>query len=99
MEVESVNSFLDYLETIKNKSNNTIDAYRKDLRIFFEFLTAKKKVNKVDDEFLNNITLSDLYSFMAYCEKVRNNSAYARARKVATLKSYFNFIEKKVKDN
>lgn len=97
MEVESVNSFLDYLETIKNKSVNTIDAYRKDLRIFFEFLTAKKKADTVDDEFLNKITLRDLYSFMTYCEKVRNNSAYARARKVATLKSYFNFIERKLK--
>lgn len=97
MEVESVNLFLDYLKTIKNKSDNTIDAYRKDLRVFFEFVATKKKVNKVDNEFINSITLSDLYSFMTYCEKTRKNSAYARARKVATLKSYFNFIERKLK--
>ncbi|MCX0420276.1 tyrosine recombinase XerC, partial [Clostridium perfringens] len=41
--------------------------------------------------------LSDIYAFLAFLEKVRNNSAYARARKVATLKSFFKFLNSKIK--
>ncbi|AOR23616.1 tyrosine recombinase XerC [Clostridium taeniosporum] len=107
---DSVIDFLNYLETIKNKSGNTITAYKKDLTIFFRFmklyrgLVKDKKIEfedinitDIDDEFLKTIKLRDLYAFMSFIEKYRNNSAYARARKVATLKSYFKFLQGKAK--
>ncbi len=106
----SVTDFLTYLETIKNKSENTIDAYRKDLIIFFRFMIKYRdlvkderiefeeiKINSIDDDFLKSIKLRDLYAFMSFIEKYRGNSAYARARKVATLKSYFKFLQGKAK--
>ena len=101
--------FLTYLETIKNKSENTINAYRKDLIIFFRFmlkyrgLTSEETefddidITSVNDEFIKSIRLRDLYAFMSFTEKYRQNSAYARARKVATLKSYFKFLQGKAK--
>ena len=107
---ESLIDFLNYLETIKSKSVNTIIGYKTDLIIFFRFIMIYSgKVNsnlvdfeeidisKIDDEFLQNIKLRDLYAFLSFTEKYRNNSAYARARKVATLKSFFKYLQGKVK--
>ena len=35
---ESVSDFLNYLETIRSKSPNTIDGYKIDVTLFFRFL-------------------------------------------------------------
>ncbi|OCA99756.1 tyrosine recombinase XerC [Clostridium beijerinckii] len=107
---ESLVDFLNYLETIKSTSINTIDGYRIDLTIFFRFMMIyKQKVNSdsvefedidisvIDDEFLRGIKLRDLYAFLSFTEKYRDNSSYARARKVATLKSFFKFLFGKAK--
>lgn len=106
---ESVVDFLTYLETIRNRSQNTIEAYKKDLIIFFKFMLKYRKltddktefedidISSVNNDFIKTIRLRDLYAFMSFTEKYRQNSAYARARKVATLKSYFKFLQGKVK--
>ena len=107
---ESVVDFLSYLETIKNKSPNTIVAYKKDLIIFYRFLFIYKgkvdskkvpfdevDIRSADNDFIRSIKLRDLYAFMSFIEKYRNNSAYSRARKVATLKSYFKYLSGKAK--
>ncbi|QPR51341.1 tyrosine recombinase XerC [Clostridium perfringens] len=103
--------FLNYLENVKGKSLNTVKGYSVDLGLFFKFLKVYKglennieleKIEEVEisdlgDNFIKDITLSDIYAFLAFLEKVRNNSAYARARKVATLKSFFKFLNSKIK--
>ncbi len=107
---ESLVDFLNYLETIKSTSINTIDGYRIDLTIFFRFMMIyKEKVNSnsvefedidisvIDNEFLRGVKLRDLYAFLSFTEKYRDNSSYARARKVATLKSFFKFLFGKAK--
>lgn len=107
---ESVVDFLNYLETIKNKSANTVTAYKKDLTIFFRFIYLYKGLVKdknipfdeidisgADNNLIRSIKLRDLYAFMSFIEKYRKNSAYSRARKVATLKSYFKYLSGKAK--
>jgi integrase/recombinase XerD len=106
---KSINDFLTYLETIKGKSPNTINGYRYDLIMFFRFLKLYKKmstkdtnfeeinISDIDENFLNNISLSDLYAFISFSEKNRKNGTYARARKVAALKSFFKFLQGKEK--
>ncbi len=103
--------FLNYLENVKGRSPRTINEYSNDLGLFFKFLKVYKglennieleKIEEVEisdlgDNFIKDITLSDIYAFLAFLEKVRNNSAYARARKVATLKSFFKFLNSKIK--
>lgn len=106
----SLRDFLSYLETIKGKSNNTIDGYKIDLTLFFRFLKIYKglpiddslefqeiPINDITNDFIKLIKLSDMYAFLSFVEKQRNNSAYARARKVASLKSFFKYLYEKAK--
>lgn len=105
-----VSEFLTYLETIKGKSINTINGYKVDLIMFFRFLKLYRNEIKdntipfdqieifdINDDFIKRIKLSELYAFMSFLEKYRNNSNYARARKVATLKSFFKYLQNKAK--
>ena len=101
--------FLSYMLTIKGKSQNTVQVYFYDLRVFFRFmklhrnLTDKKSdydnisIADIDLDFIRTITLSDLYAFLAYVSNSRDNSSYARARKVASLKSFFKYLTLKAK--
>ncbi|RXI47560.1 recombinase XerC [Clostridium tetani] len=106
---QQLNNFLNYLTTVKERSPNTMSAYKVDLVMFFRFLKLYKTklpkdiefddidISDIDDEFIRKITLTDLYSFMAFLDNYRDNGSYAKARKVATLKSFFKFLYSKVK--
>lgn len=101
--------FLSYMQTIKGKSANTVQVYFYDLRVFFRFLKLHKNlvnhdadfdnidISDVDIELIKKVTLSDLYAFMAFVSNDRDNSSYARARKVSSLKSFFKYLTFKVK--
>lgn len=98
--------FLIYLTAIKGKSKRTRDEYEYDLTLFFKFLLALERdadvanlkdieIDEIDAAFIQNIALEDMYLFLEYCEEVRKNSAVTRARKVATLKSFFKYLKTK----
>lgn len=101
--------FLNYLSVIKGKSSNTVNGYRIDLTLLFKFLKLYRgmipkdisfemiEIKDIDDEFINSIKLTDLYAYLSYVEKNRANSAYARARKVAAIKSFFRYIYTKTR--
>lgn len=101
--------FLNYLQTIKGKSINTIQVYFYDLRVFFRFLKIHRNLVDKKTEFdeiiisdldiiiIKTVTLSDLYAFMSYVSNNRDNTSHARARKVASLKSFFNYLMNKAK--
>ncbi len=99
--------FLNYLQTIKGKSKNTVQVYFYDIRLFLRFLKLQRKLVDKDTEFdkisisdidislLKTVTLSDLYDFMSFISNSRNNASLARARKVASLRSFFNYLSSK----
>lgn len=112
--------FLNYIQTIKGKSQNTVKEYYFDLRTFFRFMKVHKGLlsNNIDSdksilsrendfdkipiddiniELIRTITLSDLYEYMAYVNRVRSNNANSRARKVASIKSFFRYLNIKAK--
>ena len=82
--------YLNYLETIKGKSKNTIRAYSYDLRLFFRFIKVHKKIvsvdmsdlsefdniiiNDISPDILGDITLSDLYSVLIHLMLVQEKS-------------------------
>jgi integrase/recombinase XerD len=104
-----LSEFLNYLNIIKGKSKNTIDGYQIDLILFFRFLKLHKglcckdinfdeiTVYEIDDNFIKSVKLNDIYAFLAFAEKQRNNSTYARARKVASIKSFFKYLNNRTK--
>jgi len=98
-----VKDFLNYMETIKGKSKNTIHEYFYDLRTFLRFIKMHKglvdeqdlsdiDISDVTIDLIRTITLSDLYAYMSYVSRERDNNASSRARKVASIKSFFNYL-------
>ncbi|NLY43856.1 MAG: tyrosine recombinase XerC [Clostridiaceae bacterium] len=101
--------YLNYIGTIRGKSNSTIKEYFFDLRTFFRFMKMHKgladsstefekiPIDDIDVNFIKYITLSDLYEYMAYVSLDRGNNASSRARKVASIKSFFNYLHSKAR--
>lgn len=100
--------FLTYLEVIKGKSTNTVNAYYYDLRLFYRYVKIKNSSNKITFDEIDNLEISDvpfdwikkvrltdLYDFMNYVNRSRSNSSSARARKVSCLKTYFKYLTNK----
>ena len=103
-----IKDFLNYIETIKGKSKNTTKEYFYDLRLFLRFMLRNKGLSKendidlidivnIDIGLIKTITLSDLYAYMSFLSRERDNNASARARKVASIKSFFNYLTNKAK--
>lgn len=101
--------YINYLTTIKGKSSNTVDGYTYDLVLFLKFMSVYKglvpkdsdfdeiDISGITDDFFRSITLSNLYAFMSFTEKQRDNTSYARARKVASLKTFFKYLNGKAR--
>lgn len=99
--------FLNYLITIKNLSSKTVYNYKSDLKLLLRFLKKVKlrlkedvsliDISDIDDDFLRAITLTDMYMYLSYITMERKNGANARARKIASAKSFFKYLESKAK--
>lgn len=102
-----IKEYLYYLQTIRGKSQKTVDEYYIDLRTFFRFLKLRRKIVSDDVEFDNikiddvnldlikTVSLNDAYEYMDYLMRARNNQNATRARKCSSLKGYFNFLYSK----
>ena len=98
-----LNSFLDYTSTILNKSPNTIKEYNYDLNNFLKFIlvhfkmTDKKDLKDVDIHDMKistveKITLEDIHAYLFYLKNNFNSKAATRARKVASIRVFFNYL-------
>ena len=98
-----LNSFLDYMVTIQNKSPNTVKEYNYDLATFLKFLKIHFKLTNETE--LENITysdvsldtikkvkLDDLHAFLAYLTTNFNSKSATRSRKVSSLRMLFNYL-------
>ncbi|SHI70824.1 Site-specific recombinase XerD [Dethiosulfatibacter aminovorans DSM 17477] len=95
--------FINYIETIKGKSAKTAEEYFLDLRTFYRFcgmrfkLTDEKVFNNIDinsfsEDFLQRIKLQDLHSFISFVDRIKKNNNKTKARKVASLRSFFKYL-------
>lgn len=94
-----IRDYEDYLIIIQEKAESTVKSYIGDLMLFINFLKTKNNFKNipVDNVFINKIELHDIYSFLSYVKRGRNNSACARARKIASIKSFFKYCETKLR--
>lgn len=105
---EFLNSFLDYSITMLNKSPNSIKEYNYDLSMFLKFMKIHFKLTKETDmanisikdfniDILKKITLDDIHSFVYYLAIDNNNKPATRARKISTIRVFFNYLATKAK--
>jgi integrase/recombinase XerD len=96
---EIVKSYLDYLTVIKGRAKSTTYSYKIDLMLLVDFFKTKDKFKDMefDKNFIKEIELNDLYEFLAYVKNERENNSSTRSRKIATLKSFFDYCETKIK--
>ena len=79
--------YLNFLKNTKKSSDNTIQAYKRDLNFFFEYL------NKNNIEYLN-VEYDDIQK---YIEELNNEGRKAASisRRLATLRSFYGYLLKK----
>ncbi len=79
-------NFLFYLKNLKNSSNHTVRAYRRDILDFIDFL----KRNGLD---FDTVSRDDLRKFL-FELKEKNLSRKSIARKISGIRSFFKFLTK-----
>ena len=83
--------------------------FRSDLRNFFRFLKQSKNlvskdvplddisIADADISLVRDVTLTDIYSYMNYLSRDRGLNNTSRARKVATIRSFYKYLTNKAK--
>ena len=106
---ERVNEFLHHILVVKNASELTVNGYARDLRLLFEYIVAERRsispgelgvnfdLSFIDDKFLSEITLKDIYSFLTYCAQERGNNPTTRKRKASSIRSFYKYISDNMK--
>ena len=103
-----LNSFLDYSITMLNKSPNSIKEYNYDLTMFLRFIklhfhltdeTDFKQItiNDMTIDTIKSITLDDIHAFLSYLVSEYHSKPTTRARKVSTIRIFFNYLSRKAK--
>lgn len=104
-----VNEYISELSVVKGRSNQTVNEYLSDLRLFFRFLIAKRSnlrspdeleknfdMSDVDVDFISKITLKDVNEFLIYCAGERSNNTTTRSRKASSIRGFFKYISDKM---
>ncbi len=101
--------FLSYHQTIQGHSANTIHEYFLDLRNYLRFLKRTRGMVPADMPFdeipiddvgaalVGNITISDVYDWMNYLTVDRGLNNTSRARKLASIRSFYKYLTVKAK--
>jgi len=102
-------NYLNYMLVIKGRSENTVREYYYDLRTFFRYLYVVNQnpnldinnleeidLTNFDDQILKQVDLNDLYEFMTFINNNKSSSDSYKARKVASLRSFYNYLSVKI---
>lgn len=103
-----VKRYLNYIQNIQNRSKLTVKEYYYDLRLFFKYMKLYKQndkienldkveINDIDINFIKNINFDDLNNYISFLGNEFSDKPATRARKIATLKSFFKYLSFKEK--
>ncbi len=95
--------YLNYIETIKLRSQLTVKNYYTDIKLFLRYLKISNglagdtefseiTIEDVPESLVRKVTLNELLSFLAYTSSERENHAQARARKAVALRQFFKYL-------
>lgn len=108
---EYVRAYTDYCLGTLNRSYNTVVVYTYDIRLFFRFLIQKNPLvsnySDITMDVLNQLNPLDMQEYMSYLRlyeedgEMVHNEAMSRARKLSSLRSFFQylFVYKDLKTN
>lgn len=100
--------YLNYMETIKGVSSNTVKEYYYDLNNLFKFIKKRFKlvdkdlsfkdidISDVNISLIKQIKLIDLHAYISFADKELKNGQSAKARKVASTRSFFEYLHLRV---
>ncbi len=86
--IDELELFITFLKDERNYSHNTIEAYKKDILQFLQFLKKKKNTREITT--FKKITEQDIRSWLA--EELKTKKRTSVARKLASLRSFFKFL-------
>lgn len=96
--------YINYLSTIKNRSQLTIINYYSDIKLFMRFLKVKNnlvsastdyseiEIADLDENYIRNVTLNDALEFLSFTINERSNQAKARTRKAVALRQFYKYL-------
>ena len=95
--------YLNYIETVKLRSQLTVKNYYTDIKLFLRFMKVnnglaseedfdKIKIEDTPEDLIRKTTLTDLLAFLTYTSSGRDNKAQARARKAVALRQFFKYL-------
>ena len=101
-----LNSFLNYSQSILNKSVNSVKEYNYDLNMFLKFIKLHFGLTKEDDfskidikdlsiDTIKKIKLDDIHAFLSYLAREQRSKAATRARKASTIRIFFAYLNEK----
>ncbi len=84
---DRIDRFLRYLRIEKGSSVTTVEAYRLDIeKGLMPFLHQRDKFE------IEGVTKDDVRAYLDYAATTKGNSSTTRARKLAAIKSFFNYL-------
>ena len=99
-----IKNFANYKDVIQGCSAKTVTEYLFDLRTFCRFLIASREdlprsgdefnsidIRGLDVKFFESVTSSEIYDFLAFVGRERENAARARARKLSAIKQFYKY--------
>jgi len=100
-----VKDFATYKLTIQGCSENTVREYLHDLRTFLRYLAAVRQgvptegeafeelsIAELDTAFFSAVTTGEIYDFLGYVKRDRENENKAMARKLSSIKSFYKYL-------
>lgn len=96
--------FLEYMLSIRGRSEKTVSEYFLDLRTFYRFLVIRYSlssqvedfdeidINLVTLDILKKVKIMDLHAFIGFIDRERNNTNRTKARKIACLRSFYKYL-------
>lgn len=102
-----LDNYCNYMLAVLGRSELTVKEYRYDLVAFFRYYKLDHKmvptgtefteidISDIDVKILDRITTDDLLVFLIWLSRERKLSNSSRARRIATLKSFFKYCHSK----
>ena len=100
-------NYCSYMLAALGRAESTVMEYKYDLILFARFMKLDRgkvpadtpleeiDISDIDVKFLNSVTTDDLLAFIIWLSRSRKQSNSARARHIASLRSFFKYLHSK----